>query len=300
MLEEFAELVTDGELDDAGDLLAQLVARSPNHVDVIGAELSLAAALKDAAGTLHAGQRYLARRPDDSELTFSLVGMALSEAQTLLATQLAQEAVRRWPDHPQAQKTRQLLALLAEGAAASRRDFLAAHPTLDAAAADAVQSCQEQYALLVATERVAEATALCERTLDRYPGLATVTNNLSSCHWQAGRFEDAWATCSRVLAADPDNTHALAKHGNRQPSPGAVGRAAGVGAGAGGRGPRPDGSGQRTGDGRPAGHRHGPHVAARRMDRRHVPQAGSLLGAGPVRPAVTRGRIAAGARDAGN
>jgi predicted Zn-dependent protease len=204
LLEEADDLIENGDLLEARDVLEALARQRPRDPEVLSLLVDVNYDLHDMRGYQTAAERLLRVTPNDPELTLALAGAYLGNIYPVLALQTFRRLVERWPDHEHAADVRTQIADLE----AIMPEFLNELGVPGEEAMDlAVQ--HEQLRALLEQGSHAEARRAAEQLLRRWPDFAPALNNLSQVHALEGRFDQAIAAARRVLDSQPENVQAL-------------------------------------------------------------------------------------------
>jgi tetratricopeptide (TPR) repeat protein len=204
LLEEAEDLIEDGDLPEARDVLEALARQRPRDPDVLTLLVNVNFDLHDLQGYQTAAERLLRVTPNDAELTLGLAGAYLSNLYPALALRTFRRALERWPDHERAAEIRAQIADLE----AMMPGFLEELGVPGDEGFDLAVHHEEVRALLEQGS-YPEARRAAEQLLRRWPDFAPALNNLSQIHAQEGHVDLAIATARRVLDSQPDNVQAL-------------------------------------------------------------------------------------------
>jgi tetratricopeptide (TPR) repeat protein len=102
LLEGAGQLVDDGDLTGARDVLEALADQRPRDVDVLTLLVNVYFDLHDLRGYQAAVERLLRITPNDVDLTLALGGAYLANLYPALALRTFRRALERWPDDDRA------------------------------------------------------------------------------------------------------------------------------------------------------------------------------------------------------
>jgi tetratricopeptide (TPR) repeat protein len=203
-LSEVKHLVARRQWAQADQRLDQLQAGRSRDPRWLAMRMEVAMHLGDTLKQQAACEDLLKLTPDDPDLLLLLAGLYLARVRPAFALRTLREFVARWPDHPEAARTRETLASV--GAEHARQ-----LENLGLAGPDATELAEwhEQVQLHLERGEYAAARELAERLHARRPQFAPAVNNATEAALRSGDPAAAADLARRVLAADPDNVYAL-------------------------------------------------------------------------------------------
>jgi predicted Zn-dependent protease len=204
-LDEAEALARRGKWDEADRQLRELSRAHPRQPDIPACWAKLANRVKDLRSYLEACERLVALRPGDPDLRLALAAAYLRNSWPALGLRTFRDFLARWPDHPEAGRTRDALARLEPGYRERLADLGLSGPDEDQLAA-----WHEEVQIHLERGEHAAVRRLAENILQARPRFAPVLNNLGESYWREGDLAQATACARRVLAFDPANVHALA------------------------------------------------------------------------------------------
>jgi predicted Zn-dependent protease len=204
-LDEAQSLARRGQWGEADALLRELARTHPRQPDVLTTWLDLARRCRDYRGYLEACDLLVALRPDDPMLRLARAGAYLSNSWPALALRGFREFLERWPNHPEAEQARQMVAHLESSV---REHFAGVGLT----GPDVMQLAVWHEEIQVHLDRgeYAKSRRVAEQLLQARPEFAPALNNMGEGYWREGDLAQAMACARRVLDFDPGNVHALA------------------------------------------------------------------------------------------
>jgi len=108
-LDEAEQLVDEGNLEQAIEVLEELQRRYPRREEVLGLLLETCSRHQDMWSYQAACQRFIKANPDEPEIWLALAGSALQNGQAAAAHAAFRHFLSRWPNHQAADdKTRAL------------------------------------------------------------------------------------------------------------------------------------------------------------------------------------------------
>jgi tetratricopeptide (TPR) repeat protein len=171
---------------------------------VLGELVNAYSDLKDALGYEHAIGRLIRLDPRDPDLNYGLATAYLMNDRPVLALQTFQDALRRWPSHPNADLVRKDIPRI-EGMLKEHATDLKL--TEDLAFDLLVQHDELRYNL--AHREYFKGRQVAEKLLHRFPKFVPALNNLAQIYAMEGNFDQAIRTSLGILDFEPDNIHAL-------------------------------------------------------------------------------------------
>jgi predicted Zn-dependent protease len=204
-LDEAQSLARRGQWGEAEALLRELARAHPKQPEVLTTWMDLARRCRDYRGYLEACDRLVALRPDDPMLRLARAGAYLSNSWPALALRGFREFLERWPNHPEAEQARQMVAHLEPSV---REHFDSAGLT----GPDVMQLAiwHEEIQVYLDRGEYAKSRRIAEQLLQVRPEFAPALNNMGEGYWREGNLEQAMACARRVLSFDAGNVHALA------------------------------------------------------------------------------------------
>lgn len=190
---------------EAREVLEALRERYPPNQAVLGDLSNVCVALDDNAGCLGAIEGLVELRPDDPDVAANLAVAYMKDDRYALALVAFRDLLDRWPTHARARDARLSIPVLETAVEPMLVDLgLEGEGGLDAC------TLHEMSQRLLARGEYAEARDVAEELLELRPGYEPALNNISLSWLVEGRLDKAIEAGRRVLAADPDNVHALA------------------------------------------------------------------------------------------
>jgi len=204
-LDRAEELLADGELSEARNLLEDLARQNPNRFEVQWQLFSVYQLMNDRQAMLRPAIRLVELRPNDPTLRLNLAGVYMMNVLPALAIHTFQEFLARWPHHEEAAGVQKTIAELREALAQAT-----AEEGITLAGNEDRILMHEQIQACLSTGRLDEGRRLIEELLAQWPTFAPPLNNLSLSYFLEGRIDEAIAASRRVLEeCDPNNYHAL-------------------------------------------------------------------------------------------
>lgn len=202
---EVDALLERGRTQEAKKALLRLDSRHPGQVEVLDELAELAYQTEDTQYLQAAMERLSLVRPEVPEVLLSLGAAALSNHYAVTALKALRTALAKWPRHPFAEETRRVV-----------QDLEAAVP--EKLAELGVEGEQGEWAMLqeertlhlmsLGLTRKAREVAMALYTAQ--PHFTAALNNFATAAWMDGDYAEAEAASRKVLAAHPENVHALA------------------------------------------------------------------------------------------
>ena len=189
---------------EALDAFQKLNQQFPNRPEVLTELVNICYELQDQHLYLVYIQQ-LARFDNDPDVKYSLAGAYMMNGYLLLAHQLYEQFLNRYPTHERSKDALETKTMLQPQVERIMADLDFSGPDIFELAAehDRVRAYMEQG-------NFRESRQAAQRFLKKKPGFAPVLNNLSLVEFMEGRFETAIATAQRVIEHDPENYQALA------------------------------------------------------------------------------------------
>ena len=132
-LEEADDLLEDGKLQQALELLTELDQKFPRQPDVLGLMANACLSMKNYPGQLHATYRLHNLTPNRAEVKFGLGGAYLVNGRFALALQTFRQFLKQWPRHERVADAQEALLELEQGLnEMCRRSCTTLKPTLPA------------------------------------------------------------------------------------------------------------------------------------------------------------------------
>ncbi|MDP1624142.1 MAG: hypothetical protein Q8L64_00075, partial [bacterium] len=203
-LEEAHNLLAQGGLVQALDLLSELNKSFPRQPDVLGLLTNANLDMNNQHGYLHAIHELHELTPNRAEVKLGLAGAYLSNGYPALALQTFRQFLKRWPHDERAsdvQKTIPQLENVLEELLCDLGDSLETGFEF---------ACQhEELRLLMETGNYNRCRQLAKKLLQQRPDFVPILNNLSQVDWLEGDLSGAIETSRKVLEINPQNVHAL-------------------------------------------------------------------------------------------
>ncbi len=198
------DLLEKGKAAEAVKILVELDHAYPNTPEVLGGLVNSYYDLNDFVHYEHAIRRLIRIDSKDPDISYALAGAYLVNGRPALAIRAFQDAVRRWPKHPQAgyalQEIQRLIKTLREQTGhldwSEERllDLYAQHDDL-------------RYCMSHGDYR--RGRQIADKLLQKFPDFVPVINNLVQLLSLEGQFDQAIQYSLHVLEIEPDNIHAL-------------------------------------------------------------------------------------------
>jgi tetratricopeptide (TPR) repeat protein len=192
---EVEALLEEGRTEAAKEALLRFDARHPGHAEIMEELADLAQETDDMQYMQAAMEGLLPRRPEAPELLLMLGAAALRNHYPATALKASRSLLARWPGHPGADDARRVV-----------RELEAALP--EQGMGVALQHERIQHLLSLGLTRQAREAARALHAAQ--PQFSAALNNLGTAAWMDGDYAEAEAAFRKVLAAEPDNVHALA------------------------------------------------------------------------------------------
>jgi tetratricopeptide (TPR) repeat protein len=203
-LGEVGELLRRQRWVEARDRLEALDKRFPNQRDVVFGLVEVYQRLQDFRQLEVACERLSKLMPNDAEVALALGKAHLRNYHPALAWRAFQRVRDRWPNRPEGEEARQLVADLETKLPAIFQEFgLTGDDSLEVAA------LHEEVQVLLELGRFPQARQVADQILSRRPNFVAALNNMSLAYFHEGLYDQAVATAQRVLAIEPDNFQAL-------------------------------------------------------------------------------------------
>jgi len=204
-MDEAEELLKEGNMDDAAEVLEELQRRYPRRVEMLGLLLEVRYRQQDMWSYQAICQRIVDLSPEDDDVWLALAGAALANGQPSAARRAFNHYLNHWPDSAPADDAR------------DSRDKLDSFLRLEFAALGVSEA--EGFELFLLHDEInfhlhqGEYDRVCDsadRLLRRSPTFAPALNNRCEARFRLGRLDLAIADAKRVLELEADNFHALA------------------------------------------------------------------------------------------
>jgi tetratricopeptide (TPR) repeat protein len=203
-LEEAEELLEEGDLEDAVEVLEELRKRYPRRSEVLSLLLEAYEGLQDMWSFQATCERMVALRADDENLWLALAASAVGNGQLATARRAFDHFLMQWPESLQADEARRGLTNL---------DGLLQHEfdKFDLPEDEGLELflLHDEINLSLNLGRYEQLCQSAERLLGQCPTFTPALNNRSQAHFMLGRVDLAIADARRVLELAPDNFHAL-------------------------------------------------------------------------------------------
>jgi tetratricopeptide (TPR) repeat protein len=204
-LVQIQKLVDEGRAGEALQAIARLAQRYPRDPDVFSLLFNAAAQASDDRSLLLAAERLVQLNPDDPTLLFNLAAAYLANEFAALALETHQKFLARWPGHSRSAEIRRTVAELEVALSPqTERDEIPSGRGVE------IALLHERSQAALAQHRFSEARRLAESAIAEAPRFIAPLNNISLAYFLDGDTANAIAAARRVLAAEPDNFHALA------------------------------------------------------------------------------------------
>lgn len=199
------ELIEDGRLSEAHQLLEELQRLYPNRADVVQSLAYVCHALGNSASYLQHCIKLQQLTPDEEYNLLALASAYTMNARAALALRTYRQFLTRWPEHPEAAHVREIVDKLEAGL-----QEMIAEAGFVAAEGVAAAELHEEVQVALDGGRYEEGYALAQKLIERHPRFAPVYNNLSQMQFLNGQTEAALETARHVLSFAPDNFQATA------------------------------------------------------------------------------------------
>ena len=113
-LDEAEQLLDEGSIEEAVEILEELARRYPRRLEVLGMLLDAYYQLHDMWSYQSVCQRFTELDPNSAEAWLSLAGVTVGNSQMATAYQAFDHFLSRWPDHSEAAYARKVCAGLEE------------------------------------------------------------------------------------------------------------------------------------------------------------------------------------------
>jgi tetratricopeptide (TPR) repeat protein len=204
-LETAMMLMSRHRYAEAVNLLLETDREHPNQREVLQLLLQAARLSENNSLFMTSCERLARLSPNDPEIQL-IRGSALFTCRfPALALQAYRDFLQRWPNHPEADNARGQLATLEPIAKELFQELGPPRPDIEELARQ-----HDQIQVELALGHYTDARRVAERLLQRWPDFIPAMNNLAEACYHDGLLADAVATARRAVAAEPENTHALA------------------------------------------------------------------------------------------
>ncbi len=203
-LEEADDLLSEGQPEEALELLGDLNERYPRQADVLGMKANAHLDLGDTHGYLHTMYRLHKIMPNRADIKFGLAGAYMTEGKLALAYETFSEFLKKWKHHKRTEDAKEALAMLEMelGSILEQLDL-----NLDNGLEFAAQ--HELLQVFMGMGEYRQCKRLAKRLLKERPNFTPTYNNLSQVAWLEGDLEGAIEFSLKTLEIEENNVHAL-------------------------------------------------------------------------------------------
>ncbi len=199
------ELTDQRRWYDALTEFQRLNQQFPNRPEILTELINVCYELNDMSLYLTYIQKLFRVTPKDPDLQYSLAGAYMMNGYILVAYQIYEQFIPRYPDHENIERAKEARDRL-------RPEVERILAELELSGSDALDIAAEHDRIRAFLERgeLREARQAAQRFLKKKPDFIPTLNNLSQAEFVEGLFEQAIKTAQRVLELEPDNYQALA------------------------------------------------------------------------------------------
>lgn len=204
-LSEAEEYLDHGEWEESLDVLQSLEKRYPRSEEVLLCLYNVYLKMEDDQELLNVCRRLHGLRPKDPEIILALGESYMNNFFPFLSCRTFQQFLEQWPNHPEAEKVRELLE-----ETKSQRETLLAELGVQGEEGRELAERHEEVQCLTAQRDYAASQRMAEQLIADLPNFLPAWNNLSLACFAAGDLDSAIDAARKVLQIAPDNYHALA------------------------------------------------------------------------------------------
>jgi tetratricopeptide (TPR) repeat protein len=203
-LGEADKLLSQGNPQEALNLLHELDNKFPRHPDVLGLMANAHLDTGNQHGYLHTIHRLHELTPNRADVKVGLAGAYLANGYLALALKTFRQFLKHWSHDDRASDVQKTVQQLEKGLG----EILA--ELGDTSASGYEFACQhEELMLMMEAGNYSRCRQLAKKLLQQRPTFAPILNNMSQVEWLEGNLAQAIEMSRKVLEIEPQNVHAL-------------------------------------------------------------------------------------------
>lgn len=194
------DLIEQGQLDEARELLTQIDQRSTAYYEVVQPLLFIAQQQRDHNQCCALAGRLAELRPRDPSARIMFAQESMHRGRAAVALVNYRIFLERWPDHDHSDNVMSILPVL-EKECAQRIEKAGFQPEFGLER----QVLHETSLALLEQNRYSECVQKCLKLLEVEPTFASARNNLAIAYYQDGRTDEAVRIVEQTLQLLPEN-----------------------------------------------------------------------------------------------
>jgi len=204
-LDQVYDLLQKKQWTAAVEILDPLNKGYPNRIEILTALNETYYELGLNVKFLEVGEQLVRIAPGDDDFVLNLGGAYMNNVFPSHALKVFRRFLERWPDHEQANKTRESVTVLET----MINELLTQTGLIGEVDAFELALLHEEIQILQGREKYPEGTRAAQKMLQRAPRFTPTLNNLSLMQMAEGELAAALETAQKVLEIAPENYHAL-------------------------------------------------------------------------------------------
>jgi tetratricopeptide (TPR) repeat protein len=206
-IDDSYELIQERKYVEAERLLDCLYKRYSRYPAVVEAQVYLYQATEDHESCCRAASRLAELTPRDPDARLMYAQESMFCGRIGIALRNYRRFLQRWPEHTNAEKARNAIALIEEECESKIQDMGFEGASLD------LMVMHEETLECLQSGRFEDTAEKCLELLDRYPRFIPARNNLALAYFQSGNVERALHAARETCRLAPDNRFAEATLG---------------------------------------------------------------------------------------